>query len=232
MLLYGPPGCGKTYFAKKLAEEVGAHFMIMMPSDIKSKFVNASLENIASMFREAESNAPSIIFIDEINELVPDRDSDVHEMYRSAVNEMLAQMDNTGKKGVFVIGATNKPDQIDPAILRTGRIDYKVYIPPPDNEARIALFDLHLDGRPLSDDVIYEELASRTQGYVSSDIEYIVNEAARSALANKDKISMEILLRTIDKIQPSINSQLLETYENIRVRFQSNDRQIHRKIGF
>ena len=136
MLLYGPPGCGKTFFAKHFAEEVGFNFMLIKPSSLKSRFVNATQENIAQMFKDAEAKAPTIIFIDEMNELVPNRDSDVHEMARSAVNEMLAQMDRTGERGIFIIGATNYPDMIDPAILRAGRLDKKYYIGTPDFEAR------------------------------------------------------------------------------------------------
>lgn len=105
MLLYGPPGCGKTFFAKHFAEEVGFNFMMVTPSTLKSRYVNATQENIAKMFKEAEENAPTIIFIDEMNELVPNREGDVHEMSRSAVNEMLAQMDRTGEKGIFIIGS-------------------------------------------------------------------------------------------------------------------------------
>lgn len=128
MLLYGPPGCGKTFFAKHFAEEVGFNFMFVTPATLKSRYVNASQENIAKMFKEAEENAPTIIFIDEINELVPNREGDVHEMSKSAVNEMLAQMDRTGEKGIFIIGATNYPHMIDPAILRAGRLDKKYYV--------------------------------------------------------------------------------------------------------
>jgi transitional endoplasmic reticulum ATPase len=125
--LYGPPGCGKTFFAKHFAEEVGFNFMLATPSTLKSRYINATQENIAKMFEDAEKNAPTIIFIDEINELLPNRDSDSHEMAKSAVNEMLAQMDRTGEKGIFIIGATNYPDMIDPAMLRSGRLEKKFY---------------------------------------------------------------------------------------------------------
>lgn len=129
MLLYGPPGCGKTFFAKHFAEEVGFNFMCITPATLKSRYVNATQENIAKMFKEAEENAPTVIFIDEMNELVPNRDScNVHEMSRSAVNEMLAQMDRTGEKGIFIIGATNYPNMIDPAILRAGRLDKNIIL--------------------------------------------------------------------------------------------------------
>ena len=149
MLLYGPPGCGKTFFAKHFAEEVGFNFMCITPATLKSRYVNATQENIAQMFKEAEENAPTVIFIDEMNELVPNRDnSNIHEMSRSAVNEMLAQMDRTGEKGIFIIGATNYPNMIDPAILRAGRLDKKYYLGVPDKEARMALFKLYLKKRP------------------------------------------------------------------------------------
>jgi transitional endoplasmic reticulum ATPase len=162
MLLYGPPGCGKTFFAKHFAEEVGFHFMLATPSTLKSRFINATQENIAKMFEEAEKNAPTIIFIDEINELLPNRDSDAHEMAKSAVNEMLAQMDRTGEKGIFIIGATNYPDMIDPAMLRAGRLDKKFYLPPPDFEARKEMFKMLLKNRPLDFGIDYDKLALLT----------------------------------------------------------------------
>lgn len=181
MLLYGPPGCGKTFFAKHFAEEVGFNFMLATPSTLKSRFVNATQENIAKMFEEAEKNAPTIIFIDEINELLPSRDSDAHEMSKSAVNEMLAQMDRTGEKGIFIIGATNYPDMIDPAMLRAGRLDKKFYLPPPDFDARKAMFEMYLKNRPLDFGIDYEKLSTLTANYVSSDVEFLVNESSRLA---------------------------------------------------
>lgn len=202
MLLYGPPGCGKTFFAKKLAEEVGFNFVMRTPSDLKSRYVNATQENIAAMFKEAEENAPTIIFIDEINELLPKRNSDAHEMSRSAVNEMLAQMDRTGEKGVFVIGATNLPDEIDEAMLRTGRLEKKIFVGPPDAEARREMFEMYLKDRYIDFGIDYEQLSTLTDGYVSSDIRYLVDEAARLALSRNEKITMEILNESI-KTHPS-----------------------------
>lgn len=216
MLLYGPPGCGKTFFAKHFAEEVGFNFMFVTPSTLKSRYVNASGENIAQMFRDAEENAPTIIFIDEINELVPNRDSDVHEMSRSAVNEMLAQMDRTGERGIFIIGATNYPDMIDPAILRSGRLDKKYYLAPPDKDARMAMFELHLKKRPYDFGLDFNRLAELTENYVASDIELIVNNSARIALKSKSKITMKILEETIRKTQPSLTIEMLNKFANMR----------------
>lgn len=202
MLLYGPPGCGKTFFAKKLAEEVGFNFIMRTPSDLKSRYVNATQENIAAMFKEAEENAPTIIFIDEINELLPKRNSDAHEMSRSAVNEMLAQMDRTGERGIFVIGATNLPDEIDEAMLRTGRLEKCIYVGPPDDEARREMFEMYLKDRYTDFDIDYERLAGLSEGYVSSDIRYLVDEAARMALTRNEKITMALLEESV-KTHPS-----------------------------
>ncbi|MDR1371812.1 MAG: ATP-binding protein [Dysgonamonadaceae bacterium] len=215
MLLYGPPGCGKTFFAKHFAEEVGFNFMLMTPSSLKSRYVNATQENIAKMFEEAEKNAPTIIFIDEINELLPNRDSDSHEMYKSAVNEMLAQMDRTGEKGIFIIGATNYPNMIDPAMLRAGRLDKKFYLPPPDFEARKGMFEMYLKDRPLDFGIDYDKLATLTENYVSADIEFLVNETARTALKEKKRITMALLENTIQTTKPSVPLKELEKFEGM-----------------
>jgi len=217
MLLYGPPGCGKTFFAKHFAEEVGFNFMFITPATLKSRYVNATQENIAKMFKEAEEKAPTVIFIDEMNELVPNRDGgDVHEMSKSAVNEMLAQMDRTGEKGVFIIGATNYPNMIDPAILRAGRLDKKYYIGVPDAEARAALFKLYLEKRPYDFGLDYQLLADMTKNYVSADIQLIVNDASRQALKQHCKITMNILESTIKNTLPSLSANELNKYERIR----------------
>jgi len=218
MLLYGPPGCGKTFFAKHFAEEVGFNFVLATPSTLKSRFVNATQENIAKMFEEAEKNAPTIIFIDEINELLPNRDSDAHEMSKSAVNEMLAQMDRTGKKGIFIIGATNYPDMIDPAMLRAGRLDKKFYLPPPDFEARKAMFEMYLKNRPLDFGIDYDKLSNLTANYVSADIEFLVNEASRMALKERARITMKILENVIKTVKPTVPIQELQKYEMIRAK--------------
>lgn len=233
MLLYGPPGCGKTFFAKHFAEEVGFNFMFIKPSSLKSRFVNATQENIAQMFKDAEENAPTIIFIDEMNELVPDRDSDVHEMARSAVNEMLAQMNRTGDRGIFIIGATNYPNMIDPAILRAGRLDKKYYIAPPDFEARRMMFELYLKSRPYDFGLDYEKLASLTEDYVSSDLEMIVNDASRIALRRKSRITMAILEDVISNTKPSLTKMELKKYELIKAKMDGNSNHLsHRRIGF
>lgn len=235
MLLYGPPGCGKTFFAERMAEEIGFNFYQLKPSDIQSKFVNASQEIIKNIFDEARENAPSIIFIDELDAVVPNRDnSNVNHMNTSAVNEILAQMNNCGDDGIFIIGATNRPNSIDPAILRAGRLDKVIYLPPPDIEARELMFKLYLEKRPREVGLNYAELARATENYVSSDIKFLCDEASRKALKMNSRISKEIILDTINANKPSISLKELNSYIAIRAKMEgltdnTNDRP---SIGF
>ena len=234
MLLYGPPGCGKTFFAKQLAVEVGFNFMIKKPSDLQSKWVNATQENIAAMFKEAEENAPTIIFIDEMNELTPNRDSgSIHEMHASAVNEMLANMDRLGEKGIFVIGATNYPHLMDPAILRSGRLDKKFYVAPPDYDARRAMFEMLLKKRPYDFGLDYDRLAKLTENYVFSDLALIINDASRTALRAKSKITMAILEETIAKTKSSLSSKDIEKYKRIKAQMDGESTvQSRPRVGY
>ena len=235
MLLYGPPGCGKTFFAKKFAEEVGFNFMVKTPADLKSRYVNATQENIKAMFEEAFENAPTIIFIDEINELVPDRNNDIHEMAESAVNEMLSQMDRTGEKGVFVIGASNLPQKIDTAILRAGRLEKHFYVGPPDFTARKQLFEMCLKNRKALDfGIDYDKLALLTENYVSADITLIVNDAAMQALKIKEKITTHILEETIKGKKPSLTLEQIRYYDTIKDNFEGITKKEpeKRRIGF
>ena len=235
MLLYGPPGCGKTFFAEKMAEEIGFNFYQIKPSDIQSKWVNASQENIKNLFEEARKNAPSIIFIDELDALVPNRDnSSVNHMNTSAVNEFLAQMNNSGDEGVFIIGATNRPNSIDPAILRAGRLDKHIYLPPPDFEARELMFKLYLEKRPTEIGLNYFELSRATENYVSSDIKFLCDEASRMALRSKSRINKEILLETIKINKPSISLSELNSYIEIRKKMEGQESNTNQRprIGF
>ncbi|WP_163516533.1 AAA family ATPase [Gelidibacter japonicus] len=235
MLLYGPPGCGKTFFAERMGEEIGFNFYQLKPSDIQSKWVNASQENIKNIFDEARENAPSIIFIDELDAVAPNRDnSNVNHMNTSAVNEFLAQMNNCGDDGVFIIGATNRPDSIDPAILRAGRLDKLIYLPPPDLEARELMFKLYLENRPIEIGLNYSVLAKETENYVSSDIKFLCDEASRKALKLRSRISKEILLETIKSKRSSIKIKDLNSYIAIKAKMDglaenTNERP---RIGF
>ena len=144
-------------------------------------------------------------------------------------------MDRTGEKGIFIIGATNFPEMIDPAILRAGRLDKKFYLPPPDFEARKSMFEMYLKTRPIDFGIDYDILSQLTENYVSSDIEYLVNEASRKALKLKSRINMEILQNIINSIKPSVPLSELEKYEKVRMKMNSenNDNKSERpRIGF
>lgn len=221
MLLYGPPGCGKTFIAQKFADEIGYNFVMIKPSDLKSKWVNATEENIGKLFKEAEANAPTIIFIDELDAIVPSREGDLHQGAASAVNEVLAQMTNCGEKGIFVIGATNRPEKIDAAILRAGRLDKTIYLSPPDKAARAAMFKLYLKDRPIDLSVDYDILALLTENYVSSDIKFLIDEASRQALKIKSRITMEILQSVIKANKPSVTLKEINKYVALKQKWDN-----------
>jgi len=216
MLLYGPPGCGKTFIAQKLAQEIKYNYIEVKPSDLASIYVHGTQEKIGTLFKDAEENAPTIIFIDEVDAILPSREGDLSQSYASEVNEFLAQMTECHKRGIFIIAATNRPEKIDPAILRTGRMDKVVYLPPPDFSARKEMFKLHLKGRPVSMDLDIDNLAERTEFYVASDISFLVNEASRNALKGRITINQTHLESAIKNNPPSISQRQLKAYENFK----------------
>lgn len=215
MLLYGPPGCGKTFIAEKFAEETGFNFMLVKSSDIGSSLVHGTEAKIKKLFDKAAKNNPIVLCFDEFDALVPNRGAHGSEYVASEVNEFLAQMNNCAKKGIFIIATSNRPDKIDPAILRTGRIDKQVYVPLPDFEARKEMFKMYLAKRPTTDDVNTDEYAKMTDGYIASDIAFIVNDAAMTAAFTHKPISHELMCTSIGNIKPSLQKEVLEEYKHI-----------------
>ena len=216
VLFYGPPGCGKTFFAECLADEVGFNFLKIKPSDVGSKYVHGGQEKISELFKDAKENAPSILFLDEMDAMIPKRDGSMGHHYESEVNEWLVQINNCSKSDVFIIGATNRLNKIDTAVLRSGRFDRKIHIPIPDHECRTALFKLQLGKRPkvLSEDLNYELFAQRTEGFVCSDLTLIVNDAARLASRNQINIDNKLVLQVISETSPSVSKEQLEDYND------------------
>lgn len=206
MILYGPPGCGKTYFAEKFAEESQFNFVLVNGSDLGSIYLHGTQGKIANLFKEAEKKAPTIICFDEFDSFVPSRSSMAAEHRPEEVNEFLGQLNNCSKKGIFVIGTTNRLDLIDPAVLRKGRMDLHVEIPAPDEKTRKLIFTLHLKDRPVSEDIDAEELARLTDGYASSDIAFIVNEAAMMAALADELISQNHLIHSIKANKSSLDA--------------------------
>jgi transitional endoplasmic reticulum ATPase len=204
MLLYGPPGCGKTFFAEKFAEEASLNYISIKGSDIGSTYIHGSQEKIAKLFDEAEAKAPSVICFDEFDAMVPKRSSnEASALMNPEVNEFLSQMNNCSQRGIFVIGTTNHKDLIDPAVLRTGRMDIHVEIGAPDKDTRKKLFDLYLKDRPCFG-VNTEALADMTENYSSSDIAFIVNDAALVAAFKDSPIDQSMLEDSIKKKPSSL----------------------------
>jgi len=216
ILLFGPPGCGKTFIVKKLAEELGYNFYEMAPSSVATSYVHGAVGNIGKAFEMARLQAPSIVFIDEIEGLVPKREElgGHAETKKEEINEFLIQLNNAGASRILVVGATNRPHMIDTAILRSGRMDKRIFVGPPDFEARRDMFRICLSGRPYDKDIDFEKLARMTENYVGSDIELIVTEAARAAVSkDKSMVDENMLVDSVKKFTPSITPEEIAYYE-------------------
>jgi transitional endoplasmic reticulum ATPase len=233
MLLYGPPGCGKTFFAECFAEEAGYNFIKVIASDIASIYIHGTQEKIGKLFNEAREKATTIIYFDELDAMIPNRENLNNQNQSGEVNEFLSQLDNIGNSGVFVIGSTNKPNLIDKAALRSGRLEKWFYIPPPDFEARKAMFELYMKDRPVDFNIDCDRLAALTENYVSSDIKLLIDEASRKTIRDKTKrISMETMEFVIKNQKPTISIGELKKYENMRNEIESISASTHRTIGF
>lgn len=215
LLLFGPPGCGKTFIVKKLAEELQYHLFEMSPSSIGTPYVHGAVGNIAKVFDMARKEGPSIIFIDEIEGLIPKREElgSHADIKKEEINEFLLQLNNAGAQKILVVGATNRPRMIDTAILRSGRMDKRIFVPPPDLEAREEMFFLCLKGRPYKATIDCKKLAKMTECYVGSDLELIVTEAARDAVTqDKPEIDEGALIRAIEKTTSSLTQTEIDMY--------------------
>ena len=202
VLLYGPPGTGKTLLAKAVAGETNAHFISLSGPEIMGKYYGESEERIRDIFKQAEENAPSIIFIDEIDSIAPKRDEVSGELEKRIVSQLLTLMDGMKSRGkVVVIAATNRPDSLDPALRRPGRLDREIEIGIPDTEGRFDILSIHTRGMPIDDTVDLKQISKTTHGFVGADLEVLSKEAAMRSLRrilpeidlDEDKISTEIL---------------------------------------
>ena len=183
LLLYGPPGTGKTTIARVLAHESHCHFVATSPAEINSMWLGESEKAVKRLFDEARAKAPAIVFLDEIDALLPSRSGGINQYSDKVVNQFLHEMDGLIKnKRIFVVGATNRRDMLDPALLRGGRLSREIEIPLPDLPARRALFGLATQTAKLADDIDLDELAARTEGYSGANIKAVVNEAGLQAL--------------------------------------------------
>jgi transitional endoplasmic reticulum ATPase len=183
IMLYGPPGCGKTLLAKALASEVEANFLVVNGPEIMNKYYGETEGRLREIFKEAKENAPSIIFIDEIDAIAPKREEVFGDVEKRVVAQLLALMDGLAERGdVIVIGATNRPDSIDPALRRPGRFDREIEIGVPNAEGRLEVLQIHTRGMPLAKDVDLNQLSSELHGYTGADLRALCREAALKAL--------------------------------------------------
>ncbi|MBA4451580.1 MAG: CDC48 family AAA ATPase [Nitrosopumilaceae archaeon] len=203
VLLYGPPGTGKTLLAKAVAGETNAHFISLSGPEIMGKYYGESEERIREIFKQAEENSPSIVFIDEIDSIAPKRDEVSGEVEKRIVSQLLTLMDGMKSRGkVVVIAATNRPDSIDPALRRPGRFDREIEIGIPDDEGRLEILSIHTRGMPIDEKVDLKQISKTTHGFVGADLEVLSKEAAM--------ISLRRILPEIDLDEEKISTEILQ----------------------
>ena len=234
VLMHGPPGTGKTLLAKAVASESDAHFIAINGPEIMSKYVGGSEENLREYFEEAEENSPSIIFIDELDAIAPKREETNGEVERRTVAQLLTLMDGLKSRGqVVVIGATNRPDSLDPALRRPGRFDREIEIGVPDSEERKEVLEIHTRNMPLAEDVDLEKISNTTHGFVGADLESLCKEAAMRVvrrilpeIQNDEEIPKEVMEKIVvtgedfknaqKEIQPSALREVLVQIPDIK----------------
>jgi transitional endoplasmic reticulum ATPase len=230
VLLYGPPGCGKTLLAKAVATESEANFITIKGPEIYSKWVGESERAIREVFRKARQAAPCVIFLDEIETLIPRRDmlDDSSGVAHRVTSTLLAEMDGIEElRDVIVIGATNRPDLMDPSALRPGRFDRLIYVPPPDERGRYQILKIYTRKMPLAEDVDLAKLAAMTEGYSGADLESLCREAGLAALRRSpdaELVTWADFQEALKLVKPSINPQMLKEYEKISEVLRSSER--------
>jgi SpoVK/Ycf46/Vps4 family AAA+-type ATPase len=222
LLLYGPPGCGKTYIARALAGELGAGFFPVSSATVVSAFPGESARYLAEIFDEARRNTPIMLFFDEVDAIAFKREQMSGAAWlRSLVNQFLSELDGfSSNSGVFVVGATNAPWDVDPAMRRPGRFDRTVAVLPPDEPARAAIFETHLKGRPVAD-LDTRRLAKLTDGFSGADIAHVVEEASSQAFTkamesgNEVPADMSMMESAIKDVRPSVKSWLEQAKNHV-----------------
>jgi transitional endoplasmic reticulum ATPase len=240
-LLYGPPGTGKTLLAKAVAREAEANFIATKSSDLLSKWYGESEKQVSRLFQRARQVAPTVIFIDEIDALAPARGGGLGEpaVTERVVNTILAEMDGLEElQGVVVVGATNRPTLLDPALLRPGRFDELVYVPVPGAEGRRTILGIHTAEMPLADDVDLDRLAARTQGYTGADLENLARRAGllalRQSLRDGDeetRVPMALFEQALEETRASVTPELEREYRQLADQLKRESPR-GRRIGF
>jgi transitional endoplasmic reticulum ATPase len=225
ILLYGPPGTGKTLLAKAVANKSEANFILVKGPELLSKWVGESEKAVRKVFKRARQTSPTIIFFDEVDALAPRRGlGGSNQVTERVVNQLLTEIDGlVDLINVVVIAATNRPDMLDPALLRPGRFDRIIMTPSPDKTARLAIFKVHTKPMPLASEVNLEELAEKTECYVGADIEAVCREAAIFMLRENidaKEVTKTAFEKALQKVRPSVTKEILESYKDIEEYFK------------
>ncbi|MGI0132785.1 MAG: AAA family ATPase [Thermoplasmata archaeon] len=236
ILLFGPPGCGKTMLMKALASELGVEMISIKCSDLMSKWYGESENKVADLLRTARERAPCILFMDEIDSVAKRRDMyTADDVTPRLLSILLSEMDGIDKSaGVIVIGSTNKPDLIDPALMRPGRLDKIIYVPPPDFNERMEIIHVHLVGRPVTSDIDLAEIAKKTERFSGADLANLVREAATIAVRRemmtgvRTPISMDDFRQVMPRIKPSISLRMISDYETMKLDYERKMHSVQR----
>ena len=226
ILLFGPPGCGKTMLARAVATESEANFISIKGPELFSKWVGESEKGIREVFKKGRSAAPSIVFFDELDSVAPRRGSDLGDSGASerVISQLLTEMDGIESLvNVVVIGASNRPDIIDPAILRPGRFDRLIYVPAPDHATRRQILKIHTRNMPLTPDVDLDRITSQTAGYSGADIEAVCREAGLISLRRDietKSVTLEDFRDAMERVKPSVTPDMENWYKGFRKRFK------------
>ncbi|SFG40069.1 transitional endoplasmic reticulum ATPase [Halopelagius inordinatus] len=241
VMLYGPPGTGKTLLAKAVANEAESNFISIKGPELLNKFVGESEKGVREVFSKARENAPTVVFFDEIDSIATERGSNTGDsgVSERVVSQLLTELDGLeALEDVVVIATSNRPDLIDSALLRPGRLDRHIHVPVPDEDARRAIFAVHTERKPLADDVDLDELAERTDGYVGADIEALCREASMAASRefihsvspeevgdslDNVRVTMDHFEDALDEVGPSVTQEVRERYDEIEERFQTSE---------
>ena len=216
-LLYGPPGCGKTILARALSTESGGNMILVRGPEILSKWVGESEKAIREIFRKAKTSSPCVIIFDELDSLAKLKTSEESGVGETLLSQMLTEMEEGSSSRVVVIGITNRPDMIDNSMLRSGRLDLRIYVPPPDEKGRLSIIEILTENMPLSSDVNLKEIAVATQNYSGADLASLCREAAVEAMQDDlKKITSKNFALGLKRIKPSINKDVETWYDKIK----------------